>query len=173
MMSLSTKLQLTSQGGELSYLYNQRWWYQGEGRMAWSRRAHQVEGMELPSVGEWAAASPQSLQVLNQKSKQGEGATSLTCGLPPQEGATSPRGAHLSSHMCSYLSRYSINQVPIKIILSPLTPFWLFPFNFLQPCPPLSFLFLTWLIFIELKCLFWVFESKINFEWWKSLILLK
>jgi hypothetical protein len=58
-----------------------------------------VEGMELPSVGEWAATSPHYLQVSNQKSKQGEGATSLTCGLPPQEGATSPRGAHLSNYM--------------------------------------------------------------------------
>jgi hypothetical protein len=30
--------------------------------------------------------------------------------------------------------------------------------------PFILFLFLTWLIFIELKCLFWVFEGKINFE---------
>ena len=110
---------------------------------------------------------------VKQSQIQGEGTISFNCGLPPQEGATSPRGSHLFYPMCSYLPRYSINQVPIKIILSPLTPFWLWPFNFLQPCPPLSFLFLTWLIFIELKWLFWVFESKINFEWWKSLILLK
>jgi hypothetical protein len=55
-----------------------------------------VEGMELPSVGEWAATSPHSLQVLNQKSKQGGCATSWECGLPPQGCATSPRGAHLS-----------------------------------------------------------------------------
>jgi len=143
------------------------------GRMGSSRRAHHMLSSGLPSGGEWAATSPLFKHMSKQLMGKGEGATSINKGLPPQEGTTSPRGAHLSNSICSYLCRYSINQVPNRIILSPLTTFWLLPLSFLQTCPPLSFLFLTWLIFIELKCLFWVFESKINFEWWKSLILLK
>ena len=144
------------------------------------RRAHGIFKEGAPSVSNGVAKCGRvgcHLSTLQTSVKsnhiQGEGATSFICGLPPQEGATSPRGAHLSMPMCSYLLRYGINQVPINFILSPLTPSWLLPLIFLQPCPPLSFLFLTWLIFIELKWLFWVFESKINFEWWKSLIILK
>jgi hypothetical protein len=71
-----------------------------EGRMASSRRAHQVEWKRLPSVGAQAATSPYSNHMSNQLMNKGEGATSRACGLPPQEGATSPRGAHLLSHMC-------------------------------------------------------------------------
>ena len=141
--------------------------------MASSRRAHQVVCNGLPSVGTKAPPLHTLITSVNQHQTQEEGATSLNHGLPPQEGATSPRGAHLSNSRCSYLMRYAINQHPIKCILSPLTFSWLLPLMFLQTCPPLSFLFLTWLIFIELKWFFWVFESKINFEWWKSLILLK
>jgi hypothetical protein len=63
--------------------------------MASSRRAHQVLKIGLPSVGEWAATSPHSLQVSNQSQRE-EGAPplgSVGChlkGAPPlQEGRTS------------------------------------------------------------------------------------
>jgi hypothetical protein len=63
--------------------------------MASSRRAHQVLRIELPSVGEWAATSPHTLQVSN-KSQKEEGVPplgSVGChlkGAPPlQEGRTS------------------------------------------------------------------------------------
>jgi len=89
--------------------------------MASSRRAHQVVWNGLPSVGAKGATSPHSNHMSNQITNKGEGATSINHGLPPQEGATSPRGAHLSSHMCSNQIRYAINHVPITWILSPLT----------------------------------------------------
>ena len=94
----------------------------GEGRMASSRRAHQVEGCGLPS-GESGlpllSYQPTSVKTLQGK---GEGATSLHKGLPPQEGATSPRGAHLLIPTCSNQLRYGINQHSINHILSLLTP---------------------------------------------------
>jgi hypothetical protein len=58
-----------------------------------------------------------SINIMN----KGEGATSRAYGLPPQEGATSPRGAHLSNSRSSNLVGYAINQIPISLILSPLT----------------------------------------------------
>ena len=89
--------------------------------MASSRRAHQVEGCGLPS-GESGlpllSYQPTSVKTLQGK---GGGATSLHKGLPPQEGATSPRGAHLSRPTSSILKRSPINQPQIKWILSPLT----------------------------------------------------
>jgi hypothetical protein len=63
--------------------------------MASSRRAHQVEGMELPSVGEWAATSPHSLQVSNQiiTKERAPRLSFVGCHLkrapPLQEGRTS------------------------------------------------------------------------------------
>jgi hypothetical protein len=95
--------------------------YTQEGRMASSRRAHQVVIKGLPSVREEGATSPHPQQVSNKLKSEGEGATSKACGLPPQKGATSPRGAHLPRPTCSYLKRYSFNQISIKYILSPLT----------------------------------------------------
>jgi hypothetical protein len=93
------------------------------------RRAHGFSKEGAPSVEDEAAKCGRvgcHLSTLQTSVKsnhiQGEGATSFICGLPPQEGATSPRGAHLSMPMCSYLLRYGINQVPINFILSPLTP---------------------------------------------------
>jgi hypothetical protein len=116
MMSLSTKLQLTSQGGELSYLYNK--WV-----MIPRRGAHGLfkEGATsvvngLPSVGEWAATSPHTTNKCQRVNKRGGCATSWECGLPPQGCATSPRGAHLSFPMCQYLKDINSNQMPINWI---------------------------------------------------------
>jgi hypothetical protein len=84
-----------------------------EGRMASSRRAHQVVDMGCQV---WRVRAPllhTNQACVNQKLKQGMSATSPLHRLPPQEGATSPRGAHLLSHMCSNLMRSPINQVPI------------------------------------------------------------
>jgi hypothetical protein len=50
-------------------------------------------------VREEGATSPHLKQVSNKLKSKGEGAISLHNGLPPQEGATSPRGAHLLTHM--------------------------------------------------------------------------
>jgi hypothetical protein len=63
------KLQLAKNGRELSYLYTNGWSSQGGGRMASSRRAHQVVEMGLPSVGEWAATSPTHQTCVKPKSK--------------------------------------------------------------------------------------------------------
>jgi hypothetical protein len=89
--------------------------------MASSRRAHQVLESGLPSVESGLPLLSHYHHMSNQLLNQGEGATSRACGLPPQEGATSPRGAHLPRPTCSYLKRYSLNQISIKYILSPLT----------------------------------------------------
>jgi hypothetical protein len=93
------------------------------------RREHGFSKEGAPSVEDEAAKCGRvgcHLSTLQTSVKsnhiQGEGTTSFICGLPPQEGATSPRGAHLSMPMCSYLLRYGINQVPINFNLSPLTP---------------------------------------------------
>jgi hypothetical protein len=63
--------------------------------MAFSRRAHHVLEVELPSVGEWAATSPHT-NMCQTKSTREEGAPpleSVGChlkGAPPlQEGRTS------------------------------------------------------------------------------------
>jgi hypothetical protein len=69
--------------------------------MGSSRRAQHMEGSGLPSGGEWAATSPLFKQMSNPFKSEGEGATSRACGLPPQKGATSPRGAHLPRPTCS------------------------------------------------------------------------
>jgi hypothetical protein len=90
------KLQLAIKGREL-LLFIHKWVrYQGGGRMASSRRAHQVLEMGLPSVGEWAATSPHIHTCVKQKSTREEGAPpleSVGChlkGAPPlQEGRTS------------------------------------------------------------------------------------
>jgi hypothetical protein len=95
--------------------------YTQEGRMASSRRAHQVVSKGLPSVESGLPLLSHYYHMSNQIQTEEEGATSFLHGLPPQEGATSPRGAHLLSHMCSNPKRYGINQLPIKCILSPLT----------------------------------------------------
>ena len=84
-----------------------------EGRMASSRRAHQVEGCGLPSVRARAPLLHIHQTHVNQKPNEGEGATSLNTKLPPQEGATSPRGAHLSNSRSSNQEGSSINQHPI------------------------------------------------------------
>ena len=94
--------------------------------MASSRRAHQVEGYGLPSEGARAPLLHTYQTSVNQKSNQEEGTTSISHGLPPQEGATSPRGAHLSMPMCSNLEGYGINQVPINMIFVPFDSFLTF-----------------------------------------------
>jgi hypothetical protein len=63
--------------------------------MASSRRAHQVLGIRMPSVGERAATSPHIQTSVKSIKLKRRGRHLLKCGLPPQEGATSPRGAHL------------------------------------------------------------------------------
>ena len=129
------------------------------GRMGSSRRAHHMLSSGLPSGGEWAATSPLFKHMSKQLMGKGEGATSINKGLPPQEGATSPRGAHLSSHICSYLSRYAINHylVPFDSLID-------FAFNSSPNLSPLySFFYFHLADFIELKCTFWVFEGKITF----------
>jgi hypothetical protein len=96
--------------------------------MGSSRRAHHMlkhgqpsvkQGQ--PSVREEGATSPHQPQVSNPFKSEGEGATSRACGLPPQKGATSPRGAHLPRPTCSIFKRSPINHNPIKSKLSPLT----------------------------------------------------
>jgi hypothetical protein len=63
--------------------------------MASSRRAHQVLGIELPSVGEWAATSPHSnmCQAKSSIEERAPPLESVGChlkGVPPlQEGRTS------------------------------------------------------------------------------------
>ena len=144
------------------------------------RKAHGISKEGAPcgksgaaKCGLRAATSP-TLNTCQIKVKgRGGCATSWECGLPPQWCATSPRGAHLLIHMCQDLLKSKLNHLPIKLILSHLTISLTLPLFYLQYFPHISFLFLPWLIFIELKWPFWVFESKINFEWWKSLILLK
>ena len=89
--------------------------------MASSRRAHQVEECGLPSVGARAPPLHTLITSVNQHQTQEEGATSLNHGLPPQEGATSQRGAHLSNSICSNQMRSQVNQVPITWIVFPLT----------------------------------------------------
>jgi hypothetical protein len=111
--------------------------------MASSRRAHQVVCNGLPSVGERAATSPHSTNKCQIKSNKGEGATSLNHGLPPQEGATSPRGAHLSSphvlkskKICNQSNANQLDLVPFDSLIdfaikfSPnLSPFIFFIFD--------------------------------------------
>jgi hypothetical protein len=75
----------------------------------------------LPSVGDKVPLLPSLSPSVNPLQSKGEGATSMDEGLPPQEGATSPRGAHLPISTCSSPTRFAINQHPIKWILSPLT----------------------------------------------------
>jgi hypothetical protein len=53
----------------------------------------------LPSVGERVPPLHTHQTSVNKSQTQGEGTTSFDCVLPPQEGATSPRGAHLSNLM--------------------------------------------------------------------------
>jgi hypothetical protein len=91
--------------------------------MASSRRVHQVLSNGLPSVESALPPIHINQQVSNKVKHKGEGATSLNHRLPPQKGATSPRGAHLFSHMCSNQIIYAINHVPNGVILSPLTAF--------------------------------------------------
>jgi hypothetical protein len=110
--------------------------------MASSRRAHQVVWNGLPSVGEKGATSPHSNHMSNQIINKGEGATSINHGLPPQEGATSPRGAHLFStcaqifHNPNLFDCQSIDLVPFDYLIdfaikfSPkLSPFIFFYFD--------------------------------------------
>jgi hypothetical protein len=93
------------------------------------RGAHGLLKEGAPSVsnraakcGEWAATSPHFNTSVNSNQSQEEGATSLNHGLPPQEGATSPRGAHLSnSHMLKSKKISKSITLPINLILSPLT----------------------------------------------------
>jgi hypothetical protein len=132
--------------------------------MASSRRAHQVEGCGLPS-GESGlpllSYQPPSVKILQGK---GEGATSLHKGLPPQEGATSPRGAHLPRPTSSILKRFAINQIPITWIVFPLTFGLTLLLILLQICPPLFFFYFHLADFIELKCTFLGFEGKIKIK---------
>jgi hypothetical protein len=101
-------------------------------------------------VGEWAATSPHSLQVSKQSQRE-EGAPplgSVGChlkGAPPlQEGRTSQYPcANIFKDMES-INCQSSDLVPFDSLLT-------FAFNFASTLSPLSFLFLTWLIFIELK----------------------
>ena len=146
------KLQLANRG-KSSLIYTQ------EGSMASSRRAHHVLWNGLPSGGARAPLLFIHQTSVRQIISKGEGATSINHGLPPQEGATSPRGAHLSNSRCSNQMRYAINHVSTTWILSPLT----LSLSSLQICPPLFFFYFDLADFIELKCLFWVFEGKITF----------
>jgi hypothetical protein len=63
--------------------------------MGSSRRAHHMLGSGLPSVGDKVPLLPSLSPSVNPLQSKGEGATSMDEGLPPQKGATSPRGAHL------------------------------------------------------------------------------
>jgi hypothetical protein len=89
--------------------------------MASSRRAHQVVIKGLPSGESGLPLLPTLITSVNQHLDEGEGATSLTHGLPPQKGATSPRGAHLPRPTSSILTRFTINKIPITWIVFPLT----------------------------------------------------
>ena len=89
--------------------------------MASSRRAHQVLWSGLPSGRARAPLLPIHPTSVNLNQSKGEAATSLHQGLPPQEGATSPRGAHLLYSHVLKSKGFAINQISIKYILSPLT----------------------------------------------------
>jgi hypothetical protein len=71
--------------------------------MASSRRAHQVVIKGLPSGESGLPLLPTLITSVNQYLDEGEGATSLTHGLPPQKGATSSRGVHLPRPTSSIL----------------------------------------------------------------------
>ena len=128
--------------------------------MASSRRAHQVLSNGLPSVESGLPPLHTNQTSVNHHQNKGEGATSIPHGLSPQEGATSPRGAHLPRPTCSYLKRYGINQLPIKNILSLLTTWLTLPLSLLQFCPPLFFFYFDLADFIELKCPFLGFVDR-------------
>jgi hypothetical protein len=121
----------------------------GKGCQVWRVRAPLLQ-VQPPSV--------------NQTQTKGEGATSMDEGLPPQEGATSPRGAHLPRPTSSNLIRFTINQIPITWIVFPLTFGLTLPLILLQICPPLFFFYFHLADFIELKCTFLGFEGKIKIK---------
>jgi hypothetical protein len=78
----------------------------------------------------------------NPRLEKGGCATSQGSGLPPQGCATSPRGAHLSKHMCSKALKPIINQLPINLGLSHLTISLTFVPSFVfNHVPTCSFIF--------------------------------
>jgi hypothetical protein len=85
-------------------------------------------------------------------------------GLPPQKGATSPRGAHLPRPTSSILTRFTINQIPITWIVFPLTFRLTLHSSLLHFCPPLFFFLFHLADFSELKCTFLGFEGKIKIK---------
>jgi hypothetical protein len=89
--------------------------------MASSRRAHQVLGIELPSVGEWAATSPHIKHM--SKQSQGERRVRHLLGVWAATSRVrhlSKRGAPPKPHVLNLpnMHQSTANQV----ILSPLTP---------------------------------------------------
>jgi hypothetical protein len=91
------------------------------------RRAHGISKEGAPSGKRWsqvwerAATSPTSIQVSNQSEEEGGRATSQECGLPPQGCATSPKGGALPNRHMLQIKYHVINQISIKLSLSPLT----------------------------------------------------
>jgi hypothetical protein len=99
----SQSSKLTNKRRELTYLY--------------TRGAHGLLKEGAPSVKEWAAKCGEEgchlshiHQQVSIKLKQRRGRHLLACGLPPQEGATSPRGAHLLIPHAQ-IKKISINQI--------------------------------------------------------------
>jgi hypothetical protein len=93
------------------------------------RRAHgfSKEGapsveVELPSVGEWAATSPHSKHVSNKVNPRRVRHLLRVWAATSRVRHLSKRGAPLNIPCAKYLLRYGINQMPINLILSPLTP---------------------------------------------------
>ena len=141
-------------------------WHLKGGRTKWREMWAKCEGEDYH-------LSPHANKCQITWLEEGGRTTSHQSGLPPQGCTTSPRGAHLLNRHVPKLKTISlINcQSTWVCLLWPLA--WLCAFIVSSILSPHVSLFLPLLIFIELKWLFWVFESKINFKWLKSLILLK
>jgi hypothetical protein len=150
-------LQLANKRKKLFIYRKEGAWPPQGGRTKWRGVGCQVERVGC----HFSHTNHQVSKILQGK---GEGATSLHKGLPPQEGATSPRGAHLPRPTSSILKRFAINQIPITWIVFPLTFGLTLLLILLQICPPLFLFYFHLADFIELKCTFLGFEGKIKIK---------
>jgi hypothetical protein len=130
------KLQLAKNGREISYLYKNGWSSQGGGRMASSRRAHQVLRVELPSVGEWAATSPHITHMSN-KGQQERRVRHLlrVWAAISRVRHLSKRGAPPKSHV-PISKKISTQSNANQMDLVPFDSFLTFAFNFSSTLSP-------------------------------------
>jgi hypothetical protein len=127
--------------------------------MASSRRAHQVV--------KWAAKCEESgLPLLHNINKcqsnpnKEEGATSFPWAATSRGRHLSKRGAPPFPH--AQIKKICNQSTPNQVYLVPFDLLIDFALSLLQICPPLFFFYFDLADFIELKCLFWVFEGKIK-----------